>query len=341
MAFLFSCEKAIEFNGDEVKTKLVLDGLLSTDSIVKIRLTESRFFLEDDVSFKKIDNATVELWKEGNKIENLSNIGDGYYVGTYVPGIGDKLRITASCEGLDPIECSTEIAMPSPIVSVDTMNVKEDKGYNYSVNYDPDTGISTYDSTVYSLVFNFDMNITFKDPKDITNYYVINIYQKFYLSDGRSLFYPIYYGSDDMIFHTGNDMNFLEDDPYYLQSTLFNDELFDGKEYKLKIKTNNYDGIGVGINPDNPDKEILLDLVWDGDTWVKVFGPEVVRKEILVELQSLSPEFFMFRKTRDADFYMDETMKYFTEPIQIYSNVKGGIGILGSYSSSFYTIPLK
>ena len=39
---------------------------------------------------------------------------------------------------------------------------------------------------------------------------------------------------------------------YILLENLFNDELLDGKEYKLKIKTNNFSGISVGKNQFDP-----------------------------------------------------------------------------------------
>ena len=319
MAFLFSCEKEIKFSGDEVKTKMVLNGLLTPDSIVKINLTESRFFLEDDGIFKKINNATVELWKDGSKIENLSNTGEGYYEGTYIPKADDNLRITAFCEGFDPIECSTEIATPTPIISADTINLKEEKEYYY---YYSEDGTFYVDSSYYSSSIIFDMDITFKDPKDIPNYYVINVYMKYYLSNGMNLSFPVSYVSDDMVFQTGNEMGFLEDNDY-LRSTEFSDELLDGKEYKLKIKAKKWGSITIGKNPYETDYD----------------STEVVEKEIIVELQSLSSSYYLFRKTREAN--SSGNMGYFSEPVQIYTNVKGGIGILGSYSSSIYTIPLK
>ncbi|GHT62264.1 hypothetical protein AGMMS50239_15090 [Bacteroidia bacterium] len=319
MAFLFSCEKEIEFKGDEVKTKLVLNSILTPDSVVKIHLTESRFFLNNERVFKEINNATVELWKDGNKIENLSNAGSGYYTGTYIPKEGDNLRITASCQGFDPVECSTEIVIPSPVISVDTMNFREDR--QYSTYYDGNAFV--IDSSVYYQTINFDMDITFKDPTDIANYYALNLYLKIYFSTGDSTYYPIGFNSDDMVFQqTSNEMGFLEDDRNYLRSNLFSDELLDGKEYKLKVKAYN---IGIGKNPYAPEYE----------------NPDVIGKEVFVELQSLSPSYYRFRKTREAGYNVNDIMEYFTEPVQIYSNVKGGIGILGSYSSSVYHIPLK
>lgn len=317
MTFLFSCEKEIEFKGGEVKTKLVLNSILTPNSVVKIHLTESRFFLNPEKNFKEINNATVELWKDEKKIENLSNVGGGYYTGTYTPKEGDNLRITASCQGFDPVECSTEIVKPSLIISVDTMNVWEEKQY-YGAE-------SMFDSSYYYWRINFEMDITFKDLPNIANYYALNLYLMFYFSNGESTDYLIDFNSDDMIFRQ-DETNLFEDDNSNLKSNVFSDELFDGKEYKLKIKTNNPMYISVGRKPQNPGDE----------------NPKVVGKEVFVELQSLSPSYYRFRKTFKASSGTYENiMELFTEPVQIYSNVKGGIGILGSYSSSVYRIPLK
>jgi len=324
MTFLSACEKEIKFSGDEVKTQLVLNGLLTSDSLVKIHLTESRFFL-DDGAFKNIDNATVILWKTGNKIEDLSNTGGGNYVGTTIPETSDNFRITASCEGFDPVECSTGIVASTPIISVDTMNFKEDRGYyNYIISED---GTVYTDSSSYYLMTKVDLNITFKDPIAISNYYTFKVYMKYYFSNGDSAYLSFSYTSDDLVFQRGNNgIGFLGDVNYF-KSTLFNDELFDGKEYKLKITASNWEDIYIGKNP-NP---AILDEV----------NPEIIGKELFINLQSLSYEYYMYLKTCEAQSKMSNLVESFSEPVQIYTNITGGIGILGSYSNSVFTISLK
>ena len=314
---LFSCEKEIEFKGNEIKTMLVLNGLLVSNSLTSINLTESRFFLDDAISFKNIDNATVELWKDGNRIEKLSNKGEGYYVGKYVLKTGDNIRITASCEGFNPIECSTEIVVPTQIISVDTLNFKEDRQYYYNSDY------TEIDSSSYYFYVNSDLYITLQDPKDIPNYYRLNLFTKYTFSNGEILFFPATFNSDDLVFQKGNDISFVENNDF-LKSTLFNDELFDGKDYKLKIKASLWGSSKIYYNPNNPDE-----------------SPDLVGTEIYIELQSLSYPYYMYLKTCDAQANMNGVMEYFSEPVQIYSNVKGGTGILGSYSSWGFGVGLN
>jgi len=324
LAVLFSsCEKYIKFSGDETGTKLVLNGLLSSDSIIKIKLTESKFFLKEG-HFNTINNATVELWKDGNKIENLLNKGKGYYTGNYIPKTGDNIRVTAFCEGFDRVDCSTEIISPTPVNSADSMNYNEEKIYSRYI-YSEKDGTSHIDSSAYNLSINFDLNITFKDPKDIPNYYTIKVFIKYYFPKGNSAFVPLFYTSDDIVFKTGKEMGFL-DDKNKMKTIVFNDDLFDGKQYNIKIKAYNYD--------DNYFSNYTF------DTPFKIY-PEPVDRDIYVELQSLSYDYYMYLKTIEANSNLSKLLESLSEPIQIYTNVKGGIGILGSFASSIFIISLK
>jgi len=320
-AFLFACEKEIKFSGEEMKTQLVLNGLLTADSVVKINLTSSRFFLDDADTFKNIDHAIVTLWKEGNKIEEPANAGAGFYVGRTIPKPGNNFRITVSCEGFDPIECSTGVVSSTPILSADTIHFSEQR--LYSDDFMSDDGNYYIDSTSYYLKTNFDLCFTFKDSIGIPNYYTIKVYMKYYYKNGESFCLPLIFNSEDLVFQRGNTgVGFLESVDY-LKTAFFNDELFDGKDYKLTISAKNWDDMHVGKDYTIPGK----------------VDPEPVAKEITLELQSLSYEYYMYLKTREAQSKMSKLIESFSESVQIYTNVKGGIGILGSYASSVYRIP--
>lgn len=316
IAFLFSCEKEIEFKGDEVKTKLVLNGILMPDSVVKIQLTESRFFLDNSRSFNKIDHAEVTLWKDGEQIEFLQHTSEGYYTGTYIPREGDNLRITASCPGFDPIECETQIVSATPIIAVDTANTRVEIREAIIGESDNNGNWIATDTIDYLESVEGDIAITFKDTAGIANYYAIRLYLHIRYESGDVYDWPLYYTSDDMVFKTNNELSFNDDDDYTSarSSHLFGDDLFDGREYRLKIKIYGYYGY-------YPYKE-----------------SKITGTAILVTLQSLSPSYYLYLKTREASYDSED---FFTEPVQIYSNIKGGIGIFCNYSNSNYRIPLN
>jgi len=52
---------------------------------------------------------------------------------------------------------------------------------------------------------------------------------------------------------------------------------------------------------------------------------------VMVELQAITPEFYRYLKS--VELYRVTESDAFSEPIQIYSNVKNGWGIFGSLSS--------
>jgi len=145
---------------------------------------------------------------------------------------------------------------------------------------------------------------------------MLKIYWRYFFSDGDSLDLIVRYKTEDLIFQSRNKISPFENEEY-LRSTLFNDELFDGKEYTLKINADQYVGIFVGKDPFNPDGHFF----------------DIIKKELFVDLQSLSYPYYMYLKTRESQSNLDGVMEYFGEPAQIYSNVKGGTGILGNYSS--------
>ncbi|GHT40713.1 hypothetical protein FACS189437_06690 [Bacteroidia bacterium] len=301
-----SCEKEIEFKGDVVEPKLVLNGFLTPDLLVTVHLSESRFFLSNRDGFRTIDDATVRLWKNDEVIETLSNAGEGYYTGNYRPETGDILRITASVPGLDAVDCSTEI-LPAPVIlSVDTVNTF----YSYE-EYEGNYG--------YYMQENYDLNIRINDPKDLSNYYRINLYMRNYNEDGSYSDREVWFETEDKVFGSA-ESDFLEmsENPY----RVFSDELFDGHEYKLKLRFENYYNYwGGGFD--------------SGDT-----EERVPYRELHVDLQNLTKDYYLYLKTRGAS-WEDNLGGIVSEPVQIYTNINGGIGILGSYTSTIYKIPLR
>ncbi|HPH57343.1 MAG TPA: DUF4249 family protein, partial [Bacteroidales bacterium] len=52
---------------------------------------------------------------------------------------------------------------------------------------------------------------------------------------------------------------------------------------------------------------------------------------IQVQLQNISPSYYLYLKTFSE---YSNSIDFFSEPIQVFSNVSGGIGIFGAYSSN-------
>jgi hypothetical protein len=58
---------------------------------------------------------------------------------------------------------------------------------------------------------------------------------------------------------------------------------------------------------------------------------------LVVELQSISESYYQYLKSMTSNGGGDD---FFSEPVQVYSNITNGIGILGSYTQSSKVVEL-
>ena len=60
------------------------------------------------------------------------------------------------------------------------------------------------------------------------------------------------------------------------------------------------------------------------------------KQEVTINLQKISHSYYHYLQTRAGI----NTRNFFAEPVQVYSNVDGGIGIMGSYTNSVISFQL-
>jgi hypothetical protein len=309
----FSCEKEIQFKGEVVEPKMVVNGFLSPDSTVMIHLSASRFFLSNEYDFRNINDAVVLLWKDGVIVEVLRSVGDGHYVGDYYPKVGDKLRIMATAPGFDDIDCETEIVPPPAIQAVDTLSTRFEVN-DYWDGYGQEEVIGYYGYEGY------DLTVRISDPPHVSNYYRLFLYIRNYYSDGNYYDEDVWFESDDLVFGSLSGDLFESEEN---RNDVFSDELFDGSEYRLKLNYEHYFSV-------------------DNSSWYEEEypNPKLIRRELNVELQGLSRSLYLYLKSRSASENGDDLGGFFSEPVQIFSNVNGGIGVLGSYTRTIYKVEL-
>lgn len=324
---LVSCENTIKFTGEIAEPQMVMHSFISPDSVVKVHLSKSVFFLDKNKDFELIDNAEVYVWKNGNVAEQLRSIGNGYYTGNFKPAVDDIIKITAS---KSPFSASSSVKVEDavPIISADTINYRYNEYIvdypEYSTNDDPYIiGYSTRESV--------DITVRFKDPQEEQNYYRIMFSVRNWYEDGTYMDEVLYPYSDNIVFGSSNS-DFLESGEYcgYYE---FNDDLFNGNEYKIKFSVNSY------LFYLDTSRMSVDDLP---DYYITPF-PYPESRELIVNLQSLSKSYYLLMSSRSKSESMGDMdfMGMFYEPIQIYSNVEGGIGVLGSHTNSIYRIKLR
>lgn len=132
----------------------------------------------------------------------------------------------------------------------------------------------------------------------------------------------IFFSSKDLVFGSVDESGIFGEGYSQSQYNEFSDEIFDGKSYGLKFSTNFYNA----FYKDNGNPKPNVDAT-----------PKLVRNELVIQLHSVSESYYKYLKTKSVG---TEGFEMFSEPVQIFSNVKGGIGVLGSYAIKRYSIEI-
>ncbi len=89
------------------------------------------------------------------------------------------------------------------------------------------------------------------------------------------------------------------------------------------------------------DAIVVTDRNFDGGTYPWSATVEVSegwgRSELLLVLSSLSEEYFEYQRTLEHNLFLDPLLD---EPINVYSNVSGGLGVFAGYTNTSVILPL-
>ena len=301
-----SCQKVIEFNGEITDPIITVNSLLTPDSVVSAQISYSRFFLSNDTLFSLIDNAQTNLFVNGALKETLSyNISKGLYVGTYKSVAGDSLRLEVKIPGKNDVACATSLKSTPVISSIDTNTVSTNKKRPITVTRPIDLTHIKLDTIGYGFEHKMSCVLHFTDDGTERNYYRLAVTTKTTMGTKKTYSYSVNF--DDVV--SGNTNNNIGP-PTSLVSNkynIFDNQLFKGKSYDLKFSilyNNNVFLPGIIKNPNS--------------------------QEITINLQKISHSYYLYLQTRAAI----NTRNFFAEPVQVYSNVDGGLGIMGTYTNS-------
>ena len=331
-----SCIKDVTFSGEETTPKLVVNGLQIVGETPNLCIEKSWFFLSSEPDIK-VKGLSVKLFVNDTFVEDLMVMDsctineNGYYYGephykfsycygTYIYQEGDKVRFEVISDEFDPTEISITMPGQPEVLDFDTTRVEgiyypsyeEDPNFYWEVDsqgnpcslqyqdyYDEETQewIAYYD-TIYpgQLNYNkvyFNLSIANAPEKEYFNFLPM---EGFYSDWGLHLY------SSDPVFNSFEITSFIDNE--YSANTeynVFSDALFQGDSYTLSFYS---DYVYYGCD----DKHFVIDLHY------------------------IDENYFKYLQSYDAYNNSDlgELTYLISEPIQIYSNVKGGIGIVGA-----------
>lgn len=343
---LFSCEKTIEFDSEYIKPKIVVNSIIRPGTRLYVQVEKSKSILNDDNYFEALKDAKVLVYEDGSflkELEFMSRIDTfrkyleygaiekipfekgNYFDTTIVFKEGSTYRLEVSKEGLDPVSCETTIPIP---IKIEQVEIDIQKAFHeYYNNY-----------------FRTNMQLTIDEPADEENYYLLRIYRRVGIElalikngMGFSGSYGGYYSgygdasgqypyndinnipSTDTLVEFSEHKNYIFSNDPVLSSIdmgildgespandLFSDELMNGKKYRLSLWT--------GSN-----RDVYTD-----------FGEYLI---VNIAIENISKALYLYYVSREQhNLAIDNP---FAEPVPVYTNIKGGLGIFGSESTSF------
>ncbi len=340
-AVFFSCEKTIEFKSDFIQPKIVVNSVLraGTDRII-VQVEKSRTVLDDKSFFEALPDAQVTLFENGEFVAELGylavvdtfteylNYGvvkkypyeHGVYIdSSFIVKPGSTYRLEVKNDGLEPVVCETTVPYPVPLKKMD-----------YKMEKIPDQFMG--------YIYKVKLNLQIADPENEDNFYRIMAFKNrgielAFLKNGYYGGYGGYGGSGGYGYSSPYDN---------LDSIAVTDTIIQSREYPNFVfsmdpvlTTNaNADVLGTETDINEFFSDELMNGNYNLSYWVNTYRDVYTQfdeyLEIITTVNSLSKELYLYSKSRLQQSLADGNP--FAEPVPVYSNVAGGLGIFGSES---------
>ena len=309
---LFSCYRDIDLGKYRPDPDLVLNGVISADTVVMLSISRTKFFT-DTSRYEIISNADVTLSVNGLFRETMrwtaddSFYGGGIYLSAYKPQAGDVVRIEATTiYG----EAWVEETIPAKVLI-------EDISFSHRLiyegkNYGMDENGNWFEIPTMEITY----RITFSDDTTTTNYYLIRIENPAYWGTGN-----FDYSSDPVFVEQVSVVDGMFGDTKIMGQggRSFTDHLFNGQRYTLAVKEA------------HPSSSPYYD-----------YAPAMGRR---VFLYAITGSYYYYltsmQMASDAANSTNLSTFGFAEPVHIFTNIQGGAGIMATSQYDAVTIDLK
>lgn len=316
-----SCTKVVDLEDLRPDPKLVLNCVASPGEPLKASLSRTWFYTEDYPNVT-IEDARLNLYVNDRfvqemdwEVEETEYYATGNYVSSYIPVAGDKIRIEASRDGFKSVS-GEETVLPKPaLLGFSASEINRDDRYDYN--------------------YKRKIQITFKDPPAAGDCYLLRLssgwpkYEYETSGDHKPVYTGEYYWyTESMDYATepifGNQISII--DKVFGNDWLsgnngrpFSDELINGKEYTINIESTSY---YIGNTNIDPSEQM----------------PDSIR----VYLYSISESYYKYLSAvislYDGTLNSDLASAGLAEPVRVFNNIKGGLGIMGTASVDSLTV---
>lgn len=212
---IWSCEKKIELDESEIKSRIVVNSLFEANDTMRLSLGESRNILFNNGGLlPNILTGKAELFDaSGQSIGNFLHEGEGsYYLPNFTPISDEEYELKIENLGFETVTSKSTIPKAVSIIKIDTVRIAD----------------------------YMNISITFKDNSTQENYYSIAIVakEKGYFESEPGVFETYYYDNGWVCTKDINTFGSadVEGDICSDNSLLIADDNFNGSEYTYTIK---------------------------------------------------------------------------------------------------------
>jgi hypothetical protein len=358
-----ACEKEIRLDMDGYKPRIVMNGIISPDSLIEIRVSKSFLYTDTFTEKSRLGNATLTLYINGEEREKMVKIGTesntnqdrlGFqytalmtlFRSTVRPKTGDRIRIEASAEGFNTAWAETTIPLPPQINRIDTATFFTAQRIMEEINneYYPGYGVGTlYPDSIRAEELYRNLRIRASittPPSKLSQYFMLRLRScNDRIPDHPDMngYFLGLYTNDDPIFKESYRSSLLEDlltegpsyeGVKYFDSAIFSDKLFRNNSYTLDFSITDYYPILTTYEKTGETTE------WGYPVYIPV-KTEVLNPPLEVQFTLISPELYpYYRKGRYDPHSDEESFRQISEPEMTYGNVHNGIGVVGAVSTA-------
>lgn len=313
-----SCMKEVDLDHLRPAPKLVLNCVVNEGQPLQATLTRTWFY-SDGCPNSLLEDARIKLYANDRFVDQMTMDMDannyntfGNYVSSYIPVSGEKIRIEAEKDGFKAV-MAEDIVPEKPALlnfSAEKLVSQDNNYYNPSIIY----------------------KITFQDEVSPGNCYLISFshgYAGYEYEDGVPVLREyiwrrewMNYGTDPVFSDKISILDKVMGNDWLSGNggRPFSDELFNGEKYVMKLKS--YSSYGY----------------WPDPTHERL--PDSMR----VYLYSISESYYKYLSAlatlNDDSFNNDLAELGLAEPVRVFNNIEGGVGILGSACVDSLTVAI-
>ncbi len=237
VSVLFSCEEEITLNEFEFTPQLVVNAVVSTDSIWNIHISSSRSILDTGSSIENVENAVVKIRNLGtNQTFYLDHKSGGFYQRHLFPHEGQRYELSVDHAGYEDVAGQTHI--PSVI------NVSMEEHASESE-----------DGTIEHI-----LEIEIEDNPDEDNYYVWELQEKIHTlpsEQGQPDVPDANYTFTDVVENKENTKSL--NDPSFLSDKDFNENRYNATiDISQLYRSSNTTGDDPGVTPEQKRFELRV-----------------------------------------------------------------------------------